>query len=324
MKNHPDINCYYAINPSSNDFKKINGKYLRFGSFKHIFYFVGCKFSISSTTECMAPNSYLLKFQNKIGYPHRNIFIQHGIIHNNLSFLHKKNNNIHLFVCGAEPEYFNILENYGYTEEEVVYTGLARFDGYFNYTTKRQILVMPTWRRDVDKIDLKNSKYFEMWDKLLHSDRLISLLSENDLKLYFYLHPVFDKYTNLFDSSDKHIIIADSDRFDVQTLLKESKILITDYSSIFFDFGYMKKPAIYYQFDKDYFFKNHYKKGYFSYEKDSFGYLVDNLDSVIDSLNAIVKNNFAFEQRFLKNHDRFFKKYDNKNCERIYKAILNL
>ena len=62
LSNHPEINCYYVINPSSKDFSKIKGKYIRFGSVKHIFYFVGCKYSISSTTECLAPNSYLLKF----------------------------------------------------------------------------------------------------------------------------------------------------------------------------------------------------------------------------------------------------------------------
>ena len=90
------------------------------------------------------------------------------------------------------------------------------------------------------------------------------------------------------------------------------------------DFGFMKKPAVYYQFDKEYFFRNHYKKGYFSYEHDSFGYLVDNMDSVIKSLRKIVNSGFVFENRFLGNHKRFFKKYDNKNCERIYVAIMKL
>ena len=324
LENHPKINCYYAINPSSKDFSKIKGKFLHFGSLKHIFYFVGCKYSISSTTECMAPNSYLLKFQNMFGYPHKNIFLQHGVIKDNLTFLYRKFNRIDLFICGAEPEFIDIANNYGYSKDAIAYTGLARFDNYFNLKTKNQILVMPTWRRDADKVDLKESQYYKIWTNFLHSAQLADFLKENNLELYFYLHPVFGKYTHLFESHDKHIIIASPDSFDVQTLLKESKILITDYSSIFFDFGYMKKPAIYYQFDKEYFFKNHYKKGYFSYEHDSFGYLVYNMDSVINCLRKIVSNGFAFEKRFLDNHKRFFKIYDNNNCGRIYESIIKL
>ena len=324
LKEHPEINCVYAINPECQDFKKIKGRYLRFGSLKHIFYFTGCKYSISSTTECLAPNSYLLKFQNKVGYPHKNVFLQHGVIKDNLDFLYKQFNNIDLFICGAEPEYLDVLNNYGYSSKEVAYTGLARFDGYFDYQTKMQILVMPTWRRDADSIDLTTSTYYKTWNVFLHSTEVKDFLLNNDLKIYFYLHPVFSKYINHFSSNNDRIIIADPKNYNVQTLLKESKILITDYSSIFFDFGYMKKPAIYYQFDQEYFFKEHYKKGYFSYEKDGFGYLVTNLNEVLSSLKHIVDNNFFFEQRFLDNHKRFFTKHDNKNCERIYQSIINL
>lgn len=44
-------------------------------------------------------------------------------------------------------------------------------------------------------------------------------------------------------------------KYDVQQLLKESLLLITDYSSVFFDMMYMNKPVIFYQFDE-----NQYRK----------------------------------------------------------------
>ena len=59
--------------------------------------------------------------------------------------------------------------------------------------------------------------------------------------------------------------------YDVQDLLKRSKILITDYSSVFYDFAYMKKEVIYYQFDYNDFFKKHYEIGNFNFEKNGFG-----------------------------------------------------
>lgn len=324
LTHHPEINCFYAIDTSSKDFSKIKGKFLQFGSLKHIFYFAGCKISMSSTIECLAPNSYLLKFQNKIGYPHKNVFLQHGIILNDLSFLHRCFNRIDLFICGAEPEFNVVSKDFGYSKNQVVYTGLARFDNYFDYSTKNQILVMPTWRRGADNGDIQNSLYFKKWTEFLKSKKLYNMLEKNDLHLFFYMHPVFAKYIRLFQSTGERIVIAQPDVFDIQTLFKESKVLITDYSSILFDFGFMKKPSIYYQFDQKYFFDHHYKKGYFSYESDSFGYLTNNIDGVLSTLNCIISDNFIFEKRFLENHNRFFKICDNKNCERIYNCIIRL
>lgn len=44
----------------------------------------------------------------------------------------------------------------------------------------------------------------------------------------------------VFKTESKHVKIADWEHYDVQQLLKESAFLITDYSSIFNDFAYMK------------------------------------------------------------------------------------
>lgn len=48
----------------------------------------------------------------------------------------------------------------------------------------------------------------------------------------------------------------------------EGSMMITDYSSVAFEFAYLRKPIVYYQFDKKAFFEKHtYRKGYFDYEK---------------------------------------------------------
>lgn len=324
VKNQPQINVVYAIKKNSPDFAKLSGKTVEFGSLKHLFIFCACKYSISSTTEWMAPNSYVLLFQNKIGYPHKNVFLQHGIIDTNLDFLYKRLNNIHLFICGAQLEFDDVSKNYGYSKNEVAYTGLARFDNYFNINFKKQILIMPTWRRGADDVSLVDSVYFKSWNGLINSPVLDSLLKKYDIKLYFYMHPVFQKYHELFNTNSKNIIIADFQHYDVQQLLRESQVLITDFSSIIFDFAYMKKPAIYFQFDTDDYYKNHYKKGYFSYERDGFGYVCPKENDVIEKLEYLLKNDFPFDKKFSDNHTRFFTKYDAKNCERIFKEIIKL
>lgn len=326
VRMHPEINAFYLISKTSPDLNKIKknkGKYIKFGSFKHYFYFAGCKYSISSTVEWLAPNSYLLLFQNKIGFPHKNIFLQHGIIDTNMDFLYKKYNNLHLFICGAKPEYNDVLLNYGYGKG-TVYTGLARFDNYFNVKTEPQILVMPTWRRGSDNIDIRDSDYFKYWTSFLGNKNLETLLEKKCLNLYFYIHPVFQKYSEYFISNSHRVIIANFEDYDVQELLKKSKLLITDYSSILFDFAFMKKPALYYQFDRESYYENHYKKGYFSYDKDSFGDVCFSEDELVDHIKECVSKDFEFPSKYLVNFERFFKKHDNHNCERIYNCIVTL
>ena len=63
-------------------------------------------------------------------------------------------------------------------------------------------------------------------------------------------------------------------------MLKESSMLITDYSSVFFDVAYMHKPIIYYQFDRDAFRQGHYQEGYFSYD-DGFGPVAFDTESLL-------------------------------------------
>ena len=109
--------------------------------------------------------------------------------------------------------------------------------------------------------------------------------------------------------------------FDYQSLLSTSSLLITDYSSVFFDFAYLKKPIIYSQFDYDEYRKNHYKKGYFDYRKDGFGDVVVNEADVIKCVFDSYNNDFKLKPTFEKKHDDFFQLYDNKNNERIYEEI---
>ena len=54
-----------------------------------------------------------------------------------------------------------------------------------------------------------------------------------------------------------------------QELFKKGALLITDYSSVAFDFAYLKKPVLYYQSTNDYHFN--LDESYFDYETMGFG-----------------------------------------------------
>ena len=130
------------------------------------------------------------------------------------------------------------------------------------------------------------------------------------------------KYINSFETSCEKINIAyNDDEHDIQELLKSSALLITDYSSVHFDFAYMKKPVIYYQFDKKEFFENQYAASEFDAEKNGFGPVVYEIDKLIEEIKRIYGNEFQMEQRYYDSMRRFYELYDDNNCKRVHDAI---
>lgn len=340
-ENHPDINAYYLINKSNmNDFKIVEplGNIIEYGSFKHKVMFLHASKLITAYRGSISPWNFKMfrKFFERFFIPKKYIFLQHGITKDDMTdILGKQAAWFDLFITGGKPEYEYILNNFGYNECEVVYTGFSRFDNLHEFDTKKQILIMPTWRNGIiqptwikgnvvsDEIFI-NSKYYKTYQSLLNNDKLIDILEKNNFNLIFYPHYEIQPYLKYFSSKSKKVILASKEKYDVQKLLKDSKLLITDFSSVYFDFAYMKKPLAYYQFDKEDFFKVHYKKGYFSYEEDGFGSVLEHEDEVIEFILNSFDNKFYLEKKYEERVDRFFELRDKENSSRIFNEILKL
>lgn len=325
-REHPEINCFYAIDFKSSDYPKIKelGNAIKFGSFKHLIYYCGARYIISSKTQGFCPNYYLTLLRKKMHLWGKYVFLQHGITKDNQKFLYKKPSKIDLFICGAEPEYKDIKSHYGYKGNEVVYTGFARFDDYFNLITKKQILVMPTWRRYAENVKFEDTNYFKTWSNLINSNELNDALVDSGVLLYFYMHPQFKDYSHLFKTTLSNIRVLPFENTDLQVLIRESRCFITDFSSLAFDFGYMKRPVLYYQYDEKEYFEKHYIKGYFDYRRDGFGPVVNTFNELIDNLKTYIRSNFSIEEKYINNRKMFFPLYDDKNSERIYFAIKSI
>ena len=67
------------------------------------------------------------------------------------------------------------------------------------------------------------------------------------------------KYRSSFHGTPGLVEIPDPSAVTVQELLQKCEILITDYSSVYFDVLYLKKPVLFYQWDFSDFTKKHYK-----------------------------------------------------------------
>ena len=110
-------------------------------------------------------------------------------------------------------------------------------------------------------------------------------------------------------------------RCDYQNLLLKSSLLITDYSNIFFDFGYIRKPVIYVHFDFEEYKNTHGHQGFFDYIRDGFGTICSDINSTINEIIYEIENNCTLRKKFLKRIKKFFAFTDNNNNERIFNEI---
>lgn len=328
-ENYPNEKVYYAINTKSVDFDKIKiwGNYIEFSSFKHYIYYWAAKYNISSQIGTGEPSDKVCLNLEKLGViKNKKVFLQHGVIKDILNFALYDNCKVDLFICGAKPEYEFVKKEFGYNKNAIKYLGLCRFDNLHELNiNKKQILIMPTWRTWLNDIksfqEINKEEYFSKYNSLLNNIELINFIEKEGITIIFYPHDNMQKYINFFNVKSRNIVIANKKEYDVQQLLKESAILITDYSSVFFDFGYMEKPVIYYQFDLDKYRNNHYKEGYFKYERDGFGKVIKTEEILVKELIINYNNELKLEDTYKQRINNFFELRDSNNCERTYREI---
>src|SRR5690606_32029769 len=185
------------------------------------------------------------------------IFLQHGVIGVSRvnHTLHKNRTNYSLFVVSSEFEKEHVVKEFGYKENEVIVTGLARWDALEDTSTGTEVLLMPTWRSWIkSEQQLLNSDYLKNYLTLLHSKSLHHILERKNLTLTFYPHYQIQKLLGELPEFHERITVVRQGEETVQSLLKRHSILITDYSTVSFDFAYMEKPVLFYQFDYDEFY----------------------------------------------------------------------
>ena len=335
---YPEQDIVYAINKKSKDFERVRdlGKTVHYGSLKHWILYLTAKKNISSQ-KGGKPNAAVCYFlEVKKILKNTRVFLQHGVIKDDMPWLYYEETMMKMFVCSTYREWKFVSETYHYPDGYVKELGLCRFDGLHDFKVKpKQILLMPTWRswiatptsasyeiEDVSRFE--NTEYFKAWSEFLQSERLSEILEKNDLQMIFYPHRDMQIFLDKFNIKSKRMITAKFPEYDVQTLLKESAYLITDFSSIAMDFAYMKKRLMYYQFDYEDFRKGQYGEGYFSYEKDGFGKVCYTIETALNEIERAVNEDFGNEDIYLKRHDAFFDLYDKNNCERNYRAIKEL
>lgn len=341
----PQTEAYFVLTKDSPDLGKVlpYGNVIWNDSFRHCLYYLAARYSVSSQAFGAFPFRFrlktLLRAHKLCVKKQKTVFLQHGIAEKELSHtLDYGRCNIDFFVCSAPRECAFIRTHYGYPDTAAACVGLCRFDNLnAQGRTEKILLVMPTQRSWLHRANpgteltpeeikrFREDAYCKAYSELLADETLLSCLREKGYTLYFYLHYGLQDYTPLFLPYKNDVVeICDRFRYDVQELLLRSAALITDYSSVHFDFAYMYKPVLYYQFDRERFFTDHYGKAYFSYERDGFGPCCYEHEDLTRRVKDLLLNACAQEPAYRARVDSFFAFRDADNCKRTYEKIITL
>ena len=328
LENKPETNVRFVLKKSSVDYEKMPRKDLIIepGSVKHYIYYILCKYSVSTHMHGVCPGKSFcipfLPFMRK----KRTVFLQHGVTVNAV----KIRGGIDVITAVSEEEKDLLIKSNPRYKNNVFVTGFCRYDQLKDESKNKKekvILVMPTfrkWLRDIGRIKnpdttFKKTEYYKMWNSFLNNNILEKYIEKENIRIIFFPHNEIQKLAHNFVVNSKKITIGKPGEYDVQTLLKRASILVTDYSSVFFDFVYMDKPVIFYQFDQKDFFTRHYSG---SGEKYPFGDIFKNGDDLVEELIKTIEKDCHMKERYKEDAEFFYKHRDNHNCERNYYLTL--
>lgn len=248
----------------------------------------------------------------------------------NLKRLERKaNSRITHLIVNSEYTKKQYGKAFGVAEDKVYVYGLPRTDLFFDsekcedrrrsfyqqypsFLGKKLVLYVPTFRdqeRDKPKLALD----LKLWTERMKADYILML------RLHPFVAKAFEKeYDQQLEALKAQGIYSMSSYPDVSTLLLVADYVITDYSSVIFEYCLMKRPMIFYAYDLEEFSEN--GRGFYEvYEDFVPGPIVEDTDSLIRSIR---QEQFDLDriERFAKENYRYF---DGKSAERLYFNIFH-
>ena len=181
-----------------------------------------------------------------------------------------------------------------------------------NIHVEKILAYMPTFRDNTDEVF--------SFSAISEDTRLRDLLEKHHAVIIEKSHFVSSirKKSSGEVKQNGRILFVDS--IQATELLASSDLLITDYSSCFFDFLLLDRPIIHYIYDYDYYVNND-RVIYYKKEEIACGKTPMNVEELLDALEEYLID--PTEDHELRDRQRrLFWEYDSKDtCERIYQEI---
>ncbi|WP_411732370.1 CDP-glycerol glycerophosphotransferase family protein [Paeniglutamicibacter sp.] len=324
-ENHPEVDAYYVIDLASPEYENVRqlGNVIGYQSKEHFEIALAADRIIGSHhPDYLYPTrhpSFLAK--SRAG----KVFLQHGVMGTKWMVPNygKKSAGFQtdLFCVSSEREKSYIVKDFGYEPGEVVVTGLPRFDALFNtdvLVEPRQVLIIPTWRDWLQNEEaFLESDYFQQWNEFLHDPELAKLVREYELELIFCLHPNMQHLRSFFAGAPVRIV--EQGEVDVQFLMKQSAAMVTDYSSVGFDFSFLDKPVHYFQFDRDRFLG---KMGsHLDLDRELPGRISFTREALMESLALSVRRKMQMDTTYRDRASKFIVARDRTHSSRVFEAV---
>lgn len=229
-----------------------------------------------------------------------------------------------LIVCSGEGD-AEIKREIHQRDDLCIITGLPQHDTLLKQKNKprreKSILLMLTWRDWIVKSNnIENSVYFQCLSQFLEDPELHAFLTANDITLNCIVHRNFHVHFDKFKKTFHPLIKILSKESNIQENILKNDILITDYSSISWEFLLLDKKVIFYQFDQEEYLE---KQGSFlNFDSGLFGAITKNHKECLSLLIKAYQNpNDEIPRReYFKS--KFLPFSDMKNSERIFVKIL--
>lgn len=321
-------NAYFIVDTSISAVQNIDEKYknnlIEKDSDKHLEYFFACKKFISSET---MDHALQLRIANKSVQDKINgedlsyVFLQHGVMYMvslnsklRVGFKQRSKYKLHKTVVSSEAEAQHFINLAGMSEKNLYITGLAKFDTSYMNDDADKIIIMPTWRRwetNQAKDDLENTGYYRMLERMYYA------VPENMRdKVVILPHPLIAEMFKDEHTLDKHIVMADS----YDALMRDCRLLITDYSSIAYDAFYRGANVVFDWSELDECME-HYGEGTHLMLNDSnvFGKVCKNESDLKNAIEYSYGKNQSEQE--IKRFRRIVEFHDGKNSERIIREL---
>ena len=339
VRSKKEIEEFWVLNENSTIRDKIPGEILIKGSVNAYLHFMNAEvvmFSHSISAD-IVPFLYVVPLLNRFHYKTLKVFLNHGTVGlKKRKALNAKTEKIaekmvqsyDLNICDSKFEKDVKSKSWWEVPKKTTFvTGYPRYDKLYNANVReKEIFFMPTWRpwlkNNVD--DIQKTEYFKNIINLLQNETLNKFLKIKDIKMSVYIHQLmheyFDKFNDVKFEGNINILPKDA---EITKEIMKSNMLITDYSSIAYDYLYMDMPILFYQFDKDEYEK---KIGsYIDLNNDLFGEVAYTTKECVEKIVKIINNDFKHLEDISKKVEKIKPKFleytDKSNSKRVYKLI---
>lgn len=230
-------------------------------------------------------------------------------------------------IVSSEQIIENYTEAFGISKEKVHAWGIPRTDLFFNkddierrkeelykklpiIKNKKVILFAPTFRGN--KI---NEAYYPK--EYMNFEELYKNLKENEI-FVVKLHPFIKQKIDIKDKYKEKIIDLSDAVIEANDLLLVTDLLITDYSSIIFEYSFLDKPIIFYVPDYNEYKNN--RNFYYEFKEYVYGAECTNQKDLIET----IKNYIQVDLKALSNFKaKFLSSCDGNSTKRVMENILD-